>query len=595
MANSPMTDQSDLVTIQVKSNGNPINDSYQVMSVRVESAVNSIPYCIVEIADGSASEEGFPISDSSDFIPGAEIEVLAGYHNDNSSIFNGIVTKQALRIDQKSGSVLSVVCKDKSIKMAVGRKNACFQNTSDSSIISQLIQNYGLQGEVESTTNELKEVIQYYATDWDFMLARADINGMVTLVHDGVVSVKDPDELNEEVLTVTYGYDLLEFNAELDAESQFKSVKSSAWDMAKQEIKSGDSSASNSDIGNISSATLSEVIGLDSYELQSGGFIEPDSLNTWAHAQSTKSKYAMVRGSVKFQGSAVALPGKILELKGVGQRFSGKGFISGIKHKIANGSWITTARIGLSPDWVASKVQTEAPPASGLLPSIQGLQIGKVKQIEGDPDGEFRVLVSMPLVQSDDEGVWARMSTFYAGAQGGAFFYPEVDDEVVLGFFNDDPRYPVILGSMFSSGRASSETPDEQNMTKSFVSREKMKISFDEEKRIVSITTPANNKLTLDDDTGGIEMSDQNGNSIKLSSSGIEIKSTSNLQITAVQNVSLSGTTGISGKAEGGTIDLACVDMKCQAESQMDLNAGASLSASSSGELSIQAAMVMIN
>ncbi|NRB52993.1 MAG: type VI secretion system tip protein VgrG [Saprospiraceae bacterium] len=493
MADSPVVPNADLVSLIVKSNGKPIKDTYQVLSVNIQNNVNQIPYCELELVDGNPATEEFPISDSDTFTPGNEIEVAAGYENDTQTIFKGIVLEQAIQIRRQSGPILLVTCKDKSAKMTIGRNNAYFTETTDSDIMSKLIGNHGLSADVSSTSNQLKEVIQYYATDWDFLLSRAEINGMTVTANDGKVSVKNPDEETDIALTLTYGYDIFEFQAAMNAESQLKTVKSNAWDYKSQEISTGESSLSNLDLGNISGDILSEVIGLDNYTLQSAGFLESDMLTTWAEAQSIKSKYAKIKGMVKFQGNAAILPGKRIELKGVGKRFSGTAFVSGITHDISNGNWVTTAMIGLSIDWFTAKVRTEAPIAAGLLPGVQGLQVGKVKQIYEDPDGEFRVLVTLPLIQSGDEGVWARLATFYATAESGAFFYPEVDDEVVVGFFNDDPRYPVILGSMYSSSRTAPETPDENNSMKALVTKSKMKITFDEEKKVISITTPGNN------------------------------------------------------------------------------------------------------
>jgi len=596
MASSPVNEKTDLVTYTVKSGGSPIKDTYQVISIRVERSVNKIPYCEIELADGSPATEDFPISDSDTFVPGAEIEVQAGYENTNTTIFKGIVLKHSIRISSNEGPLLVIMCKDEAVKMTVGRNNAYFQDQLDSAIMSTLIGNYGgLTADVTATSNTLKEVIQYYATDWDFMLTRADANGMIVIVQDGKVSVKNPDDETEEVLTLTYGFDIYEFDAEIDAETQLKSVKSNAWDLANQEVSSGDSSLSNLDMGNLSGSTLAEVIGLDSYDLQSAGFLEPGMLNTWAKAQTTKSKYAKIQGTVKFQGSALALPGTLLEFKGVGERFSGKGFVSAISHDISNGDWLTTAHIGISPEWFAAEHKTEAPVAAGLLPGIQGLQIGKVKQINEDPDGEFRVLVKLPLIQSSEDGVWARLATFYASSDVGAFFYPEVDDEVVVGFFNDDPRYPVILGSMYSSGRAAPETPDEQNTIKAFVSREKMKITFDEEKKIITIITPGNNQLVFSDEDQSIKMADQNGNFIELSPSGIEINSASNIKIEAAEAITITGPTGITGSASGGDISWSAMNISGSADIEYSASASASASFSSSGELSITGAMVLIN
>ena len=596
MASSPITEKTDLVTYTVKSGGSPIKDTYQVISIKVERAVNKIPYCEIELADGNPATEDFPISDSDAFVPGAEIEIEVGYENTNTSIFKGIVLKHSIRISNSEGPLLVVICKDEAVKMTVGRNNAYYQDQLDSAIMSTLIGNYGgLSADVTSTSNTLKEVIQYYATDWDFMLSRADVNGMIVIVQDGKVGVKKPDDLTDEVLTLTYGFDIYEFDAEIDAQTQLKSVKSNAWDLSSQEVSSGDSSLSNLDMGNLSGTTLAEVIGLDSYDLQSSGFLESGMLSTWAAAQTTKSKYAKIQGTVRFQGSALALPGTLLEFKGVGERFNGKGFVSGICHDIRDGNWETTAEIGLSPNWFTAENKTEAPLAAGLLPGIQGLQIGKVKQINEDPDSEFRVLVKLPLIQSSEDGVWARLATFYASSGVGAFFYPEVDDEVVVGFFNDDPRYPVILGSMYSSGRAAPETPDEENTIKAFVSREKMKITFDEEKKVITIITPGNNQLVFSDEEGSIKMTDQNENFIELSSEGIEINSASNIKIEAAESITITGPTGITGSASGGDISWSGMNISASADIEYSASADASASFSSSGELSINGTMVLIN
>ncbi len=586
---------SDLVTLSIKSQGSPIKDSYQVLSAYVDSSINKIPYCEIEISDGSASKEDFPVSDSDTFVPGNKIEVLAGYENNNTSVFKGIIVKHGVRISRNEGPVLVVLCKAEAVKMTVGRKNAYFKDLKDSDIISKLVYNNGLTSEVAATSNQLKEVIQYYSSDWDFMLCRADINGMVTIVEDGKVVIKNPDEETKEPLELTYGQDIFEFDAEIDAQTQIKSVKSNAWDPKAQAISSGEATINNLDIGNITSNKLSEVIGLSSYDLQTAGPLEANMLSSWAKAKTTKSKYAKVRGTVKFQGSALAKPGTLIDLKGLGARFNGKGFISGVIHEIKEGNWITTAKLGLSPEWFASTVKQEAPLSSGLLPGMQGLQIGKVKKINKDPDSEFRVLISLPLIQSSDEGVWARLATFYATSDSGAFFYPEVGDEVVVGFFNDDPRYPVILGSMYSSGRAAPETPDEKNNIKAFVSREKMKVTFDEEKKIITITTPNENQLVFNDDEKSIKMTDQNSNFIELSSEGIELNSSSSIKITAAESITMDGPSGITGTASGGTISLRGLTISCTADTEFSASGDASASFSSSAEVSITGAMVLIN
>ncbi|HWZ03321.1 MAG TPA: hypothetical protein VNX40_06880, partial [Mucilaginibacter sp.] len=163
---SPVTEKTDLVSFAIMVNGKEINGAYQVFSIFVENAVNRIPAARIHILDGTPSGEDFPISDSDDFIPGNSITINTGYHSNNSTIFSGIIIKQSLKITQRGGSMLIVECRDKAIKMTVGRKNAVFVGKTDSDAISEVISGYGLDKSVEATTPQLPEIIQFYASDW---------------------------------------------------------------------------------------------------------------------------------------------------------------------------------------------------------------------------------------------------------------------------------------------------------------------------------------------------------------------------------------------------------------------------------------------
>ena len=63
-----------------------------------------------------------------------------------------------------------------------------------------------------------------------------------------------------------------------------------------------------------------------------------------------RARLTKVRGHVRFQGSAMVAPGEIIELSGVGNRFSGNVFVSGVHHDIKSGEWVTRADFGVGPD-----------------------------------------------------------------------------------------------------------------------------------------------------------------------------------------------------------------------------------------------------
>ncbi|MEQ9405960.1 MAG: type VI secretion system tip protein VgrG [Cyclobacteriaceae bacterium] len=596
MLASPVTQKTDLVSYEVTANGSPIKDTYQVITISVSKKVNRISGCEIVLLDGDAATEDFPISDSETFLPGTKIEVKLGYEGSNTSVFKGVVIRQGLRVQSGQGPVIEVVCKDEAVKMTVGRKNAYFTQTTDSDLISKVIGTYsGLSSEVDSTTGQLPEVVQYYATDWDFILSRAEMNSMVVINDAGLVAVKDPNNESEAVVEVTYGEDILDFEATLDASNQFKSIKCNAWDLKNQKIVTGQSAISNYEQGNVASSDLTDVLGIANFELQTTAPLDEGTLNSWAKAQATKSKFSKIIGDLSFQGDAALVPGKLIEIKGMGARFNGKALVSGVSQSLRNGNWITKVSIGISAEWFSSKINMQAPPASGQLPGIQGLQNATVKQINEDPDGEFRVLVDVPIIKEGGDGIWARLSNFYATNTGGAFFYPEVGDEVVLGFLNEDPRYPIILGSLYNSNsKVAPFTPDETNSTKAIVTKNQLKLIFDDEKKITTIITPGKNQMIWSDEDQSITIQDQNENSIVMDSSGITIKSASNMTLQAAEAISIkAGTTLSAQAAESATIQSGSVTV--QADEEAQIQGGMTTQVTGGEEVTISGAMVMIN
>ena len=60
---------------------------------------------------------------------------------------------------------------------------------------------------------------------------------------------------------------------------------------------------------------------------------------------------------------------------------------------------------------------------------------------------------------------------------------------------------------------------------KGYQSRSKMKLTFDDDKKVVILETPGGNKLTLSDDEKTASLVDQNGNKVDLDDGGIDLES----------------------------------------------------------------------
>jgi Rhs element Vgr protein len=580
------------VTQTIKINEKVVSDQF-IFSIEINKCVNKITNAIIKLLDGVPAKEDFKLSDSQDYIPGSPVIINIGYDSDESIVFSGYVVKQNLQT-VSDGPLLILHCKDESFKMAIGRKSDVFENITDSNLIKQLIENYSLTADVDSTSYENKEIVQWYCSDWDLMVMRAEVNGLIVITDQNKVSVKKPNTSQSKIITLTYGKDIYDIDVMADAKTQYSKVQANAWDIKSlQVINANASDPSVSLPGNLSPSKMAEFSDKDVFSLQTTANLEQTEIQNWADACLLKSRLSFISGEVKFQGNSAVLPGTIIELAGMGERFNGNAFVWEVTQTVEGGNWFTEVTLGADANWyTANTADIESPKAAGLLPGVSGLQNGIVKQINSDPLNEFRVLVTLPLV--NNKTVWARLCTTYATSNAGTYFFPEVGDEVLLGFFNEDPRFPVILGSMYSSSKQSPFTPESTNATKAIVSKNGVKIIFDDEKKALTIVTPQNNTIVLSDDEKSISLNDQNGNKIEMNSSGITIQSASNIVLKASENVNIEATSNISIQATNA-LDLKGLNVSGSADAQMVMKGEASSEFSASGEVTIKGAMVMIN
>lgn len=594
-ANSPEADTDGPLRVTLDCDGDAQTE-LPIVSITVRHALNCVSSARLVLIDGDMPTGKVPLSDGALFKPGASIVVKAGYGDDEAELFTGIVVRHGFKISGNNYGRLEVECRHAAFKMTLGRRSAHYVNQSDSAVIAALIGRAGLAADVASTSFVHGELVQHDCTDWDFMLARADALGLLVRCTGDGIAVKPPDFGAEPVLGVTWGADLIDFAADIDARQQWKAVQANSWSPAQQGLLQGESVAPQaaSAQGNLDGGVLAAVASPATFALQSCAPQTKDMLDAWAKATQLKAALARIRGHMTFQGSAKALPGTLVSLKGVGERFSGDVHLSAVHHELADGNWTCRAEFGLDPDWHLERADVRAPANAGLVPGIGGLHIGVVMKLDEDPAGEQRVQVRLPYLQVETPGVWARLAQGHASSGFGHFIVPEVGDEVVLGFFNEDPGHPVILGSLYSSSRTPPYALEAENNTKAIVTRCKHRIEFNEKDKIITIETPSKNTLVLDDTDKSVLLKDQNGNSIKLSSAGIALDSPKDIKLTAQGAITLTATTGIKLDCQA---DIQAQGLNITAQAQVAFTGKGSATAelSAAGQTTVKGALVMIN
>lgn len=583
MADSPSNGADGPVEVEIRSNGSKLPDTVEILAVRTRSEFNRVSEAMIVFADGNAATQEFNVADSDKLVPGAEIQILAGYAGKAKTIFKGIVVSMRLRIDGTGQGRLEVGCRHKAVSLLDGPRRSIYENKTDSDVISSILRDAGISADVAATSVTNPTMVRPTTTDWDYLVNRAEINGLLVACTDGGVAVKKPEISAKPLLTVTFGEDLIAFDAEISARGQYEAYSASGWDPSNQQMVTEQGKTPEAvKISNVTAKKLAEATGSRSFATATAATHVKDVLKEAASARALRAELARLQGRVTFQGNAAPRLNTTLELSGLGDRFSGTGLVCGVVQRIEAGSWQTEVQLGLPAAWIGDRGRAPA----DLGPPMRGLAIGTVKSVGEDDDGLFRVQLSLPGIDEGAASIFARLATPYASKDAGILFPPEVNDEVIVGFLADDPDSAAILGAVHYPASKPSFEMRKDNNIKSIVTRSKLIISFDDENKVLTCETPEGNKMVLSDDDKSIVLTDQTGNKVLLNSSGITLDSPKDVTIKAAGKVSISATGDMT--ASGMNVDLG-------ADVTLSAKGGASAELSASGNTTVKGAIVMIN
>lgn len=592
--------QSDgVLTFDILINGAKIKDTVEVIEISIQMELNKITSATLVISDGGVIglvNEPFSNSEGNDFLPGNEIQISLGYDSINKLAFKGIIISQGISV--KNGiSQLTITCKDKAVKMTKGRLNAIFQNEKDSDAIQAIAGKYGLSATVDSTTSVVPVIVQYNCSDWDFTVIRAEMNNMCVLTDKNSLIIKKIDLSQSPKYQINASQSVIDIDLTIESEKIAGTYQFTAWDIKTQNGSSIEVSQTNNlSLGNLSAKKLAEAVDNGNSSFYSSASIPESELKTWGETLSTKAELSKIQGRVSIQGIADILAGDVVEISGFSARYNGNAFITKVNHTLQDGNWITTLFVGKSVQLHSSLPDIEEIRASGVIPASGGTQIATVKKIEEDPDGEYRVLVKLPAFTGtgQEDGIWARLAFPYASANAGFFFFPEVGDEVLLNFINDDPRFAIITGSLYSSKNKPKETPDAKNQFKSIFSKSGIKIRFDDEDKILTIETPGGNSFTLDDKDKKVNIKDISGNSVVMNDSGITLDSPKDIKLTAKGDITISATGGLNLSSKSD-VKADGLNIQLNAKTGFTAKGNATAEVSASGQTTIKGGIVMIN
>ncbi|MBO0591443.1 type IV secretion protein Rhs [Cellulophaga sp. E16_2] len=449
--------------------------------------------------------------------------------NDGELEYVGIITSVALQ--KGIGASGAIVLSGQGASILLSRSVQCFsyeEGASFSQVVTDTVNGHStdlLKMEIGSGTNiRLPYTVQYNESDFSFLQRMCARYGVWMYDNGRTFCV---GRTGDKQFNGVYGQDIQTFGLSTTLQSQNSGFTSKDW-------------VNDSELESVSS----------SYSAQSGHMYagnvkrESDYLfakkenYSWNHNQNeysgqqgldyvakvdTLSKAAnmiIANGSSEILGLRV---GDNLTIEGVS--FSDK------TRRDAFGSYMITKvahRFDHSGNYEnhfeGVPEGTEHPHYSAVFATPTAEEQRGVVLDNNDPDGLGRIKVQFGWQRRMGTTTpWIKMNTPYGGNGKGFYFIPELDEEVLVGFENNNPEKPYVLSAGYN------------NSSKSGVA--------DAENNIKAIMTRSGHIIELNDTDGGemITIKDKNENIININtaSNDIMISAHNDITITAAENLAL--------------------------------------------------------
>ncbi len=491
-----------------------------VVGLHIVEAVSRLP-----VAHVAVRVSGAEIADPDEFL-GSEV-MLTWVLDEEAHHFAGDVIEAALSAADSRSATYRMSIAPRFQRLASQRRSRVFQRQKYSDILRMLLGEAGVSpSNVPESAQVRDTVVQYLETDLEFAsrlmeeegtffyFTHADGRDHVNFTSDmrllpGVRGTfpyrghtAPPDAIGEQYVETLHA-------ARRPVADQ---VTVRQWDVARKETITAMATPSQRPNG--------VQIGLHE------DFLGERRSPAEADLEATVRRELLDLDSQLLDGTstiAALRAGHVVTIAGVGDAFSGKYFVSSVNH-----TFVTVDTGGrpafyhgnsfrCSPADVQYRPRRLTP-----RPRIDGLQTAIVVDNESE-DSSPRVRVRFPWLDEGGASAWIRLGSIGAGRERGFQWMPEIDDEVLVGFMQGDPSYPVVVGSLWNGKDAPPLAPPESRDQRIIQTRSGHALVFDDTEGAEQVAMSSVQDLVLD--SGELLELQSRGPASLASEKGVELSS----------------------------------------------------------------------
>lgn len=558
----------------------------RVIDVRIRSGLRSTAAATLTFAD-----PGYALAASGVFAVGTAV-VISAATSQAEELVRGTVTALATEVTQRDGAIAVITVHDASRELTRDASVETFQDMSLSAIVQKLVQDAGLTSSVtlpatplpyalrnDTALGLIDEIAARTGSDW------AMSSGTFAVWPAATGNAPGADTVTLRVETELDAFSVRQVG---DAPTE---VVVRGWDPQAQRAVSG------------TARSPSTRAGLAPENAPGKTYKRVDArvaTRSAAEASALAQGLAARTGRVIARGRALFTPalrvGGTVTVDGAGPG-NGSYYVREVTHTF-DASGARTAFVAGDRDPVLlSDPWSTASPASSFRRS--GLAVGVVDDV-GDPDGLGRVSVSLSTASDLAKSSWARVLGLGAGAGRGQVVLPEVGDEVLIGFEDDDVARPVVLGGLFGKSSTLPGTPIQSGkvVTRTLTSRRGHILEMSDgdaanAQHLLLALEGRNHRIRLGKDRVDIEAPADVPLAIKVGSASITFDGKGGITIDAgtitlkaKQKIEVQSSVDVAVKATAGlTLSGATTSLKAQAQGVVE----------SGGVQEVKGAMVKIN
>ena len=340
----------------IKVGGRPVDREAvrDVLSVSFKDSLETIDRFDLVVNNWDEERRTFKYSDGDVFAPGKKVELKMGYRDAQLvPILTGEIT--SLTPSFPSGGMPTLAVSGLSIlhRLRKEQRSEVYEKMTETDIGAKIAGKLGVDIETVSGENDqpLPYVVQHSEHDIVFLLKRARRVGYELTVREDELTGKPKlfygpaKRSNEAAFKLTWGGSLLSFNPKLTTANQVGSVTVRTWHRTSK--KKIEAKATRADFGG------DEPFQDAFNERQEVIADRPVANEGEAKQLAIEALRRIQQNYVTASGATMGLPqlrtGVLVEIEGLGKRFSGKYFITSSSHAIGDGGYRTSFQARLEP------------------------------------------------------------------------------------------------------------------------------------------------------------------------------------------------------------------------------------------------------